>query len=240
MLAGTLAYVVLVALIAVTILSTGLAMTRMTIERGVSPYIAAAYQRAAVSLQQTLATDMQGGGLPYPAPTFTPLPMTCANASCTYKTTEAITLVQSPPATPGAACDTSQSNCAPNVQTNAFITESRITAIITVNVVDAQDSTVAKRTGSVVLRTFDSPPYVAIAGAREGTFDDIAGSATAGDDGGAPPATPNPCASATASTSDDTTVRVQYRNAVTNACSDGSAWANFSYNSGGSVTGWSP
>src|SRR5579884_2647898 len=110
MLAGTLAYVALIALVAATILSAGLAMTRMTIARMMIPYLDAGYQRAAVSLQQTVGADMQSGGVPYPAPTFTPIPRACANATCTYTTTETIALTQSAPATPGPACDSSQTN----------------------------------------------------------------------------------------------------------------------------------
>lgn len=240
MLAGVLAYVALIALVAATILSAGLAMTRMTIERMTRPYVAAGYQRAAASLEQAIAADMQGGGVPYPAPSFTPLAPVCANSTCTYRTTETIVLTQTAPATPGPACDTSQTNCAPNVQTNTYVAEGRLTAQITVNLVNAQGYAVAARTGTVVLRTLDSPPYVAIAGSRAGSFDDVLDAAGAGDDGGAPPATPNPCAAATPNVSDDTAVRVEYRNKSTNACTDGSAWADSSYSARSTSSGWSP
>lgn len=240
MLAGALAYVALIALIAATILSAGMAMTRMTIERMTRPYFSSGYQRAAASLEQTVASDMQRGGLPYPAPSFTPIAAACANSTCTYLTAETITLTQSAPATPGALCDASQTNCAPNVQTNGYVAEGRLTAQVTVNVLNAQGDPIATRTGTVVLRTLDSPPYAAIAGSRDGAFDDVLNAASAGDDGGAPPATPNPCSASASSIADDTAVRVEYRNKDTNACTDGSAWANSSYSARSSASGWSP
>lgn len=240
MFASAIFYVALIALVATTILSAGLAMTRMTIARMAQPYVAAGYQRAVASLAQTISADMQSGGVPYPAPSFTPVPASCANAACTYTTSESIALTNAAAATPGPACDASQSNCAPNVQANGYVAESRLTAAITVTVNDASGALVARRSGTVVLRTFEAPPYVAIAGSRDGAFDDIMNSHAAGDDGGAPPATPNPCARAAPGIADDTTVRVEYRNASTNACTSGSAWANAAYGSRSTSSGWSP
>lgn len=240
MLSGALFYVALIALVAATILSTGLAMTRMTITRMMQPYVAAGYERAAASLQQTIAADMQAGGIPSPAPTFAPLSPTCANASCTYLTSETIALTQTGPSTSGVTCDPAQTNCAPNVQANAYIAEGRVTARITVNVQDRSGAVLAERAGDVVLRTFKVAPYASIAGSRDGTFDDVTASHAAGDDGGAPPATPNPCASASAGIADNTTVRVAYRNQATSACVDGSSWSNSSYSQGAAPGGWSP
>jgi hypothetical protein len=82
----------------------------------------------------------------------------------------------------------------------------------------------ATRDSDVTLRTMISPPYVAIAGARDATFDDVATGNLLGDDGGKPPATANPCAAGSPGSSDDTVVRVAYKNAQTGACSDGSSW----------------
>ncbi len=240
MLAGTLAYVALIALVGATILSAGLAMTHMTIERMMRPYVAAGYQRAAVSLEETIGADMHAGGVPFPAPTFTPIPAACANTACTYTATETIALTEASPATPGPACDTSQTNCAPNVQANRYVSEARLTAAITVNVLDAKGSVVATRSGSVVLRTMLTQPYVTIAGSRDGAFDDLMNAAAAGDDGGAPPATPNPCADATSGAADDTTVRAEYRNQQTSSCTDASAWADSSYSARSASSGWSP
>src|SRR6185437_14233856 len=115
MLAGALFYVALIALVATTILSAGFAMTRMSIARMAQPYLAAGYQRALASLQERVATQMQIGG---PAPAFTPIPSTCANASYTYKSIETIALTGTSAPTAGPSCDTLQSNCASNVQAN--------------------------------------------------------------------------------------------------------------------------
>ncbi|HET6895982.1 MAG TPA: hypothetical protein VFH72_11430 [Candidatus Baltobacteraceae bacterium] len=238
MLAGTLYYIALIALVATTILSASLAMTRMAVARMAQPYIAAGYQRALTSLQESIAAEMRSGGMPNPLPTFAPLPSTCANATCTYTATETIALTDSSEPTPGPSCDPSQTNCAANVQTNAYVAESRVTALITVTLKDQAGSIVATKTGTSVLRTFDAPPYVAVAGSREGNFDEATSARTAGDDGGTAAATPNPCVSALPGTTDDTSVRVAYRNAKTSACTDGSSWGNSSYSMHGSSSGW--
>jgi hypothetical protein len=97
------------------------------------------------------------------------------------------------------------------------------------------------RSTDVVLRTIATPPYVIVGGARDGSFDDIASSNAAGDDGGVPPATPDPCGTAAPGIADGTSIRVAYQNAATNACSDGSTWRSSSYNvSTSSTAGWSP
>lgn len=239
MFAGALFYVALIALVAGTILSAGLAMTRATITRMARPYVAAGYQRAIASIEREVAADMQSGGVPYPAPTFTPLPSACANTSCTYTTTATIAVSQAGSATPGPSCDPVQTNCATNVQTNAYVAESRLTAAITVSVHDASGALVGVRSGTIVLRTMTAPPYVAIAGSRDGAFDDVLSLHAAGDDGGMPPATPDPCATTTPGAAADTTVRVAYRNTATNACTDGSSWGDSSYSTQSSSNGWS-
>jgi len=240
MLGGALYYVALIALVATTILSASLAMTRMAVTRMAQPYLAAGYQRALTSLQERIAADMRSGGMPNPLPTFTPLAPMCANATCTYTAAETLALAQSTEPTPGPSCDPSQSNCAVNVQTNAYVGESRLTALITVTLKDSAGSIVATRTGTSVLRTFEGPPYVAVAGSREDNFDETSSARTTGDDGGTAAATPNPCASANAGAADDTSVRVAYRNVKTAACTDGSTWGNASYTMSGSSDGWGP
>jgi hypothetical protein len=100
---------------------------------------------------------------------------------------------------------------------------------------------VAARTNDVILRTIATPPYVVAGGTRDGTLSDIPSTQAEGDDGGTPPATPNPCASAVPGAADDTAIRVAYENAVSSACTDGSAWRSSSYTiSGTSAAGWSP
>jgi hypothetical protein len=124
---------------------------------------------------------------------------------------------------------------------NRYVAEGRLTASITINVLDAKGYAIATRSGMVVLRTMKTPPYVTVAGSREGTFDDIASSANAGDDGGLPPATPNPCTAAAAGVADDTAVRVEYRDQKTPSyCTDASAWADSSYSARSASSGWSP
>jgi hypothetical protein len=240
MLAGALYSMALIALIAAMVLSAGLAMTRMTMTRMMQPYIAAGYQRAATALQQRIAAQIAGGSAPYPTPAFTPLPAACANATCTYLTSETIVFTETAKPTAGPACDVSQTNCAPNVQTNSYVGESRLTAQITVNVQNSKGNVLASRSGTVVLRTFGVAPYAAIAGSRDGAFDDITGAHLTGDDGGAPPATPNPCAGGAWGVAEDTTIRVAYRNQTTSRCADGSSWGNASYSATGSSSGWGP
>ncbi len=237
MLAGALFYVALLVLVGTTILSAGLAMTRMTVTRMARPYLATGYQRAASSLQRSVAAQMQSGGSPYPAPAFTPIPAACANAACTYMTTERITLSSAPPSV-ASSCDPEETNCAANVQTNGYVREGRMSALVTVTVQDANGAKVATQDSTVILRTMSTPPYAAIAGARDAAFDDVVNAHAPGDDGGAAPATPNPCTSAIPGAADDTAVRVAYRNQATNACTDGSSWASSSYSAPSSTAGW--
>lgn len=243
MLANALFYVALVAVVATTFLSAGLAMTRMTVHRLSQTYVTAGYQRAVSGLQQTLAGDMQNGGLPNPLPTFTPIPSSCVDSSnpCKYRTSETIAFTQTSTPAPVAACDSSQSACAANEQANAYVNESRITARVSVTVTAGDGTTLTTRTGDVIMRTMSTPPYVVLAGTRDGAFDDIASAHGVGDDGGTVPATPNPCSAGAPGTADDTLVRVAYRNQNTNACSDGSSWRAASYSSSsGAASGWSP
>lgn len=241
MLANTLFYVALIALAASTVLSAGAAMTRMTILRLSQSALGSGYQRAAAALQQRLSSEIAMHGFPSPLPSFTPLPQACADAGspCKYKTDATIALTQPGAEAFSAVCDPSASNCAPNEEANAYVDERRLSARITVTVSAPDGSILAVRSGEAILRTFSVPPYVAIAGSRDGSFDGFTAARAPGDDGGMLPATPDPCASA--APTEDTAVRVAYRNTVTNACSNGSAWRDGSYSiDGGSATGWSP
>jgi hypothetical protein len=239
-LANALFYVALIAMAASTLLSAGAAMTRVTILRLSQSALNSGYQRAAAALQQRLATEIAARGFPSPLPSFTPLPQACAggSAACTYKTGATIALTQPAPETFAAACNPSSSNCATNEEANVYVDEHRLSARITVSVSGPDGTVLVARSADVVLRTFSIPPYVAIAGSRDGSFDSFATDRAPGDDSGALPATPDPCASAAPAS--DTVVRVAYRNAVTNACIDGSAWRDGSYSVDGSAAGWSP
>lgn len=241
MLANALFYVALIALAASTMLSAGAAMTRMTVLRLSQRALASGYQRAAAALQQRFASQLQMGGYPSPLPSFTPLPPECADDAtpCKYTTTATIALTQKAPEVAGTACDLSASSCASNEQANAYVDERRLSARITITVSAADGTPLAVRAGDILLRTFAVPPYVAIAGSRDGSFDGNAEARALGDDAGTPATMPDPCA--TAAPRSETVVRVAYRNVVTNACADGSAWRDGSYTvNDGAAAGWSP
>ncbi len=233
--------VALLAAIALSFVSAGLAMTRAATYRAAATYVAGAYQIANRTLERELSSDMQNGGLPSPLPVISPLPLACADPACRFMTGENITYTIIAPATPAASCDQSSTNCAQNEETNGYVTEGRVTAHIAVSVTDAQKNPLLTRAEDVTLRTFRAPPYVAAADARDGTFDDVTAQAAQGDDGGLPPATPNPCATPVAGTSDDTAVRVAYENTQTSACTNGSTFGSSSYSqSSNAAPGWSP
>jgi hypothetical protein len=233
-------YVALITIAAMTFLSAGITMTRMTATRIAQTYLAVGYQRAVSSLQQSIAAYVQSGGAANPLPTLTPLPPACAGSRCAFQTSARVTLSPANPA-PAATCDASQSNCAQNEQANAYVNEGRIPARIVVTVTTSGGMQLARRSSDVILRTIVTAPYVIIAGARDASFDDVASGHAAGDDGGTVPATPNPCASVAPGMADDTAIRVAYQNTTTAQCTDGSSWRSSSYNTAGSsAPGWSP
>lgn len=242
MLANALFYVALLAIAAMTYLSAGLAMTRVSASRIAQTFLSAGYQRAMSALQQRLSAQIAAGGTQGPLPVFTPLPPACAGVagSCTYTTSAAIALTAATGAAAPPGCDPAKSNCAENEEASAYVDEGRVAARITVSVVASGGTQVATRSSEIVLRTIATPPYVIVAGAQDDSSDALSAQA-AGDDGGVPAATPNPCSAGVSGTADDTTIRVAYRNAATNACSDGSLWRSKSYDSGGAApAGWSP
>lgn len=229
----------IVALLALGMLSSGAAMTRMTMHRLSENALAGGYQRAANVLRQTLTGRLQNGPLTQPLPTIAPLPPACAQSPgpC-YQTAATVTLRVL--GTPAPSCDPSLSNCARNVESNSYIDEERLAARITVTVSAPDGTFLASRTNDLAVRVMQVPPFIALTAYRDGTFDSAISSA-AGDDGGTPPATPNPCSTAAIGSADDTVVRVAYRNAQSNACSDGSMWKSAPYDaSGAAPAGWSP
>jgi len=213
MLANALVCVALVALAATTILSAGLITARISVHRLAQTYLSQGYQRALDTLETNVAAYAQAGPLPSPLPTFTPLPPLCASSNdpCAFTSTATISLLRT-------------DVTAGNEEANVYVSEGRLAAHISVAVTAADGTVLAVRDNDVTLRTMASPPYVAIAGTRDATFDDVAAGNLLGDDGGSPPATPNPCAAGPAGSSDDTVVRVAYKNAQTGACIDGSSW----------------
>ena len=229
MLANALFFVALLAVAATTFLSAGLAMTRAAGTRLAQSYLSEGYQRAVSALQQSVAAQIQSGHGASPLPTFTPLPAQCAGTQtpCTYETSAVISSVTA-------------ASAATNEQANSYVNEARVAARITAIVTNSAGVQLATRSSDVLLRTIATPPYVLISGARDGSFDAITTRHTAGDDGGLPPATPDPCNTAAAGESDDTAIRVAYENAETNACADGSSWRSPAYPTPTSVPAWSP
>jgi hypothetical protein len=239
MLASAIFFLAILAVVAATMLSAGVAMTRADIHRLAQSYLSAGEEQAVQSITKTLSTAMSGGALPSPMPTIAPGAPACADQRCTYLVAESVVFTSTMPAL-GSTCDVQQTNCAVNDQANAFVNEDRFTARVTVTVTDTGKNVLAARSDDVLFRTLQTPPYLAVVGHRDGTLDDISAANAAGDDGGLPPATPNPCDSPAAST-DDTTIRVAYQNAQSGACSDGSSWEAGSYSQTGSAPqGWSP
>ena len=241
MLANALFCTIVLALAASAILSGGLAMTRAAIQRNAATFVAVGYDRAIQSLQNTLQTDMQNGGLPSPLPTVSPLPPQCADSECRYSTSERIQFTTKQLSAPAASCDRTQTNCASAEEGNAYVDESRVTARVTVTVSDASGTALVTKSSDATFRTLHRAPYVTTAGSRDGSFDGAGTDASSGDDGGVTAGSPDPCATASAGVSDDTTIRVQYRDTQNSACSDGSALRSQSYSqSPGSPAGWSP
>lgn len=229
MLANALYFVALIAVAAMTFLSAGLAMTRAASTRLAQSYLTEGYQRAVSALQQSVAQEIQTTGSTTPLPVITPLPAQCAGGKspCRYETSATISFLTT--AAPAV-----------NEQANAYVNEGRIAARITAIVTNTGGMQLATRESDVALRTIATAPYVLISAARDGTLDSIPARQRAGDDGGVPPATPDPCGSAGAGASEDTAIRVAYENAATNACSDGSAWRSPPYPGPTSAPGWSP
>lgn len=227
MLANALVCVALVALAANAILSTGMISARIAVRRIAQTY---ASQESSAALDAVIAGVQpyaRAGAFPNPLPELRPIPAHCSDPDppCAFLGSGTITLLRRDPATP-LACGAG-TGCAVNEETNAYINEGRIVARISVFVRAADGTPLAQRDSEVALRTFAVPPYVAIAGSADGTFDSAGG--PHGEDAGLPPVTPNPCAVATPGQAGDTVVRVAYENAQSGECSNGSSWRTTGY-----------
>lgn len=221
-------YVILTAIVTFAVVGMGAAAARVSLTARARVYLPAAEHTAQTALLQTLATQMQTAGSASPAPSFSPLPVSCVDTTCAMQTSATIELTQTDSPQTAATCDPAQTNCAQNVQTNAYVNEGRVTARITAFVTASGGGVLASRSMDVAVRVTQTPPYAMLAGDR-------------GDDGGEAPATPDACESPAAGPQSDTQVRVQYRNAADNSCSDASSFANASYStSSGSPPGWPP
>ncbi len=232
MLANALAGVALIALAANTILSAGLISERIAVRHAAQTYLNREYQRATQALISEIEPFARGGSFADPMPSFTFAPACVDERSpCGFLGSARVSARVADSDSP-APCE-SAAPCANNEQTNVYVAERRVAAEISVTVQAGDGSVLATREDDVTLRAFSSPPYVAIAGARDRTSDAILVSAQPGEDAGRPPATANPCATASPGTSDDTVARAAYENAETGACSDASAWRSAGYSNRG-------
>lgn len=221
MLLNALLCAALLASIALTVVTAGFAMTRAAVTRAAQTASVAAYRRAAGVVYARLSDAMRTGT---PLPAFTPLPDTCEGSRCAFTTSATIAL-----RAPGAprGCTVSGDACARNEESNPYVDEGRVVARIVVAVKGADGSTLSTRERDLTFRTFRTPPYVAAAAASDDTLDAFAN--PPGDDGGAPPATPNPCASSGPASASGTAVRVVYVNAADQRCTNASAWRDAAY-----------
>ncbi|HEY8296929.1 MAG TPA: hypothetical protein VIG32_02775 [Candidatus Baltobacteraceae bacterium] len=245
MLANALFFASVIALAATTILSGGLAMTRASEHRIAEQYLTAGFERAAAAARETIASRLRDGAVDpralAPALSVAPLPARCAGETvpCSFYTGARVTFdnvqnvrVSSSP----AACDAATTNCAENLESNDRVDEGRLAARIVVDVSAPDGTVLATRTQTLTLRTFAAPPYATIAGVRDASLADTV--ASEGDDGGHAVPAGADCGPVAG---DETVVRVQYRNAVSDACANGSRWQRQGWSSGnGNATGWSP
>jgi hypothetical protein len=74
-------------------------------------------------------------------------------------------------------------DCTVYLQANSSIGESRYAMRVVTTVTGPDGRQLAERSGTVAFRTFETPPYAALAGAIDATLDGIAQNGT-GDDGG--------------------------------------------------------
>lgn len=230
MLAPALLSLALIAVVVSTIAGAEVAAVRTEIQRLALTYVAATRERAIDVLQQQLSAGAQTGS-PFPLPTFAPLVPECADGPpCAYMGSATIALTSDDASgTPVQSCAAAAMRCAANEETDAYAKESRAVAVIVVTISGADGSVLVRRASDLVIRFVSVPPYALVGGAREGAFDDVVAADAAGDDGGLPPATPNPCAGSTPGRSDDTVVRVALVNAQSGACADGSSWRSVTY-----------
>ncbi len=233
--------VAVIVLLSMTMLQAGLAMTRVRIHETALGYVSVGYMRALSAFEAQIedgiaskSIDPRAG----PFPSSFSLPAQCATSTlpCDYALDEQVavsTQLVIPSGAPPTGCvDPSASNCGRNLQGNAYVNEGRVSAIVTVNVRATDGAILATRSTNLTLRTFALPPYVAVAVARDHTFDDVSARAASGDDGGQLPGN---------SGASDTRVNVVYRNRATGQSTAGDKWQDSSWSDGSAnSTGWSP
>lgn len=231
MLANALVSVALIALCAATILSAGLLNARIGVHRLAERFAGQTYERALVALETTVANYEQTGAFPSPLPRPATLAPECMDGtgSCRFTGVATISLLRVDTNATSAPCASEAPACVFNEEANAWVNERRVSARVSGEVRASDGTVLAARSRDVILRTMIAPPYVAIAGARDGTFDDVADANLPGDDGGAQPTNVNPCDFSASGSSAGTVVRVVYQNVQTGACRDGSSWRTSSY-----------
>lgn len=202
-----------IALTVATLIGTVGALANATTRRIAAHYADGGYTWAAKRVRDGIAAQIQAGGDPS-GPFASLAPATyCATPAqpCDAFVDPKIEILGRSLASTPFPCVSGQS-CAHNLQRNAYVSESRVSARITVMVTASGGSQLARRQHYLALRTFRSPPYVASVGAS--------------DDAGLMGAfTPAPCASPdpAATFSQDTVVNAAYQNAQTGACIDAGA-----------------
>ncbi len=241
MLAGAAFMTAVIVLLSLTMLQAELAISRARIHQAAATYVAVGYARAASALENQIEAGIAAKTIdprsgPFPA-SFS-LPADCATHAvpCDFTVAARVNVDTArfiPPVSfPSDCSDPSADNCGHNLQANGYVDEGRVSAMVTVIVSAPDGATLATRSTNLTLRTFANAPYVAVASARDRTFDDVAGNAAVGDDGGQIPGT----AGVT-----DTRVNVIYRNRVTGQQTAANTWQDASWSDGSANTsGWSP
>ncbi|MDQ6823480.1 MAG: hypothetical protein M3Z07_03160 [Candidatus Eremiobacteraeota bacterium] len=210
----------IIALTVATLLETIGALANTTTRRIAARYADGGYTWAAKRVRDGIASQISAGV--DPSGPFSSLPPAsyCATSAqpCDFFVDPRIEITVASLATP-FPCVSGQS-CASNLQKNPYVSESRVSARITVIVAASGGPPLARRQQYLALRTFRSPPYVATVGVSDDAG--LVGSTT-----------PVPCASRdpAATFSQDTVVNAVYQNAQTGACIDAGsrssqAWQN--------------
>jgi len=209
MLANAAVIAAIIALTVATTVSATYAAARAVIHRTAVRYADAAFGAALGSVRDEIAASISAGQA---LPAFTPSPPqpACVSArpACAYYVSRSVSLETS------ASIDS-------NLEADANVNENRVVADITVSIMTPDRTVLAIREKRAMLRTFHTPPYAVIAGARDGSSD-LAARQEQGDDGGLPPSATNSACSP--STTDETVVRAEYYNDASGACTDESTW----------------
>ena len=219
-----------VATIVATMTLGGLASARALTYRRAAAFVPAGYDAGLAQLLATVAASVRSGTA-IPA-TISVAPV-CAShdVPCGFTSSERITLTTTATPQPSSPCGGESTNCAVNLQAHPIVGESRVAVRIDTSIVARSGELVVVRGRYVTLRTFGVPPFVAIAGERDGS-DGGDSTAPEGEDAGV----------AGSATADDTRIHLRYFNAQTGTYDAGDAnrWATQGWsNANGNASGWS-